>query len=86
MMIGQTVDGHSLHLNLGVLPGQEALLKAAVHGERNQRQHPPVPQECKRGQEGLTERFPVLTELTGLLSIDVVQERGDDNSGQNADA
>lgn len=70
--------------HLGVLPSQEALLKAAVHGERDERHQPPVLQQPERGQEGVAERLPATTELAGLIPVDVVQKHGHDEHGQHA--
>ena len=70
--------------HLGVLPRQEALLEAAVHSERDEGDQPPVLQQSERGQEGVAERLPVPTELTGLLPVDVVQKHGHDDHGQHA--
>lgn len=69
-------------LHLGVLPREEALFEAAIHGERDEGQQPPVLQQSERSQEGLAERLPVLTELAGLLPVDVVQKYRHNEHGQ----
>lgn len=70
----------------GVLPREEALFKATVHGERDERHEPPVLQKPERGQERAAERFSVLTELAGLLLVDVVQKHRHDDHGQHPHA
>lgn len=72
--------------DLGVLPREKALFEAAVHGERDQGQQPPVLQQSERGQERVAERLPVPTELAGLLPVNVVQEHRHDEHGQHAHA
>lgn len=75
---------HRAHL--GVLSGQEALLEAAVHGQRDERDQPPVFEESERGQEGVAEGLAVCPKLTRLGPVDVVQEYGHDEHGQHAHA
>lgn len=65
------------------LPGQEALLKAAVHGEGNEADQPPVLQQPECGQESVAEGLPVVTEIAGLLLVDVVQKYGHNEQGQH---
>lgn len=72
--------------HLGVLSGEEALFEAAVHGEGDEGQQPPVLQQSERGQKGVTERLPVPTKLAGLLPVDVVQKHCHDEHGQQAHA
>lgn len=69
--------------HLGVLSGQEALFKAAVHGEGDEGHQPPVLQLSERGQERLAERIPVPTKPAGLLPVNVVQEHSHDEHGQH---
>lgn len=68
---------------LGVLPREETLLKAAIHGEWDESEEPPVLQEPECGQKGVTERLPVLTKLADLRLVNVVQEHGHDEYGQH---
>lgn len=72
--------------HLGVLPGEEALFEAAVHGERDEGQKPPVLQQPERSQEGLAERLPVPTELAGLLPVNIVQKHRHNEHGQHTHA
>lgn len=72
--------------HLGVLPREEALFEAAVHGERDEGHQPPVLQQSERGQEGVAERLPVPTKLTGLLLVNVVQKHPHNEHGQHTHA
>lgn len=72
--------------HLGVLPREEALFKAAVHGERDEGQQPPVLQQSERGQEGVAERLPVPTKLAGLIPVNVVQKHRHNEHGQHTHA
>lgn len=69
--------------DLGVLPGEEALLEAAVHGEGDEGDQPPVLQQSERGQEGVEERLLAPAELAGLLPVDVVQEHRHNDHGEH---
>lgn len=71
---------------LSVLPTEEALLEAAVHGERDEGHQPPVLQQSKRGHEGVAERLPVLTKVAGLVPIDVIQKHCHNDHGQHTHA
>ena len=72
--------------HLSVLAREEALLKATVHGERDEDEEPAVSEQAERGQEGAAEWIPVPTELPGLTLVNVVQKHSHDDHGQQPDS
>lgn len=69
--------------HLCVFTGEETLLKATVHGQRDENDESLVFQECKRGQEGAPEWFPVASELLSLISVYVIQKYCHYDHGQH---
>lgn len=74
-----------LQTYFGIFSGEEALLEAAVHGERNQHEQSFISQQSEGRQEGAEERFVsfVVPKLSSLVTIDVVQKHGHQDHRQN---
>ena len=78
--------GTGLSPHLGVVPREEALLKPAVHGERDEEQLPLVSEVTEGGQEGAAEGLLAPPELASVVPVDVLQKHGHHDHGQDPHA